>query len=236
MSKNLLSIIPPPTHTLPTREASSDIAFKISSGVLEEKTHKDFEKGTLFLEKTQYVKAPYIRLFTGVFYDKLSLLSPTAMKTLLYILKSHILPYNHFLYSSAVFAEDLGISRMAIYRAIEELKAKNIITESSTMRDDFEAQKSLYDTVMRSSGKKYRYSPKSVWYYVSHNLLWAGSVQFLLEIPEYEQGIKADIRNRTQYYWNLLARYGKPTIEDSLHDSLQHGRYLQHKLYLFRQK
>ena len=106
MSKNLLSTIPPPTHTLPTREASSDIAFKISSGILEEKPHKDFEKGTLFLEKTQYVKAPYIRLFTGVFYDKLSLLSPTAMKTLLYILKSHILPYNHFLYSSAVFAED----------------------------------------------------------------------------------------------------------------------------------
>lgn len=236
MSKNLLSIIPPPTHTLPTRESSADIAFKISTGVLEEKPHQNFEKGTLFLEKTQYVKAPYIRLFTGVFYDKLSILSPTAMKTLLYILKSHILPYNHFLYSSSVFAEDLGISRMAVYRAIEELKLKNILTEASTMRDDFEAQKSLYDTVMRAAGKKYRYSPKAVWYYVSHNLLWAGSVQFLLEIPEYEQGVKADIRNRTQYYWNLLARYGRPTIEDSLHDTLQHGRYLQHKLYLFRQK
>ena len=65
---------------------------------------------------------------------------------------------------------------------------------------------------MRNIGNNYRYTNKSQWYYVSHNLLWVGGIQFLLDLPKYEAGINVDIKNRTKPYWNLLDRYGRPTL------------------------
>lgn len=231
------SKIPNPQN-LPLRPDSEDIQNKLKYGDYELIEDRRFEKGTLFLEKTQYLKAPYIRLFTGLYYNELLTLQQNSIIILLYIMKNHLLPYNYCLISQKIYSDELKISRSTFYRGLQELESRKILIKASSLFDFIpeDNYSTLYNTIMKNIGNNYRYTNKSQWYYVSHNLLWVGGIQFLLDLPKYEAGINVDIKNRTKPYWNLLDRYGRPTIEDSLHDRLLYGKYLQQKLHALKLK